>query len=49
MKTASFDNDVIFRRELLKKLDKIAKEIKESGKAITDKLEAVKSRVRVIK
>lgn len=49
MKTASFDNDIIFRRELLKKLDNIAKEIKEAGKNITDKLDAIKSRVRVIK
>jgi hypothetical protein len=49
MKGASFDSDIIFRRELLKKLDKIAEEIKEAGKNVTDKLDAIKSRVRVIK
>ncbi len=44
----SLKDDVIYRREILKRLDKIAEEIKEVGKNISDKLDDIKSRIRVI-
>lgn len=48
MKDEALNVDIIFRRKLLDRLDKIAEEIKEAGKNIADKLDAIKSRVRVI-
>lgn len=40
----ALNNDTIFRRDLLRRLDKIAEEIKESRKSITAKLEAIANR-----
>ncbi len=44
MNDEALKDDVIFRRKLLDRLDALVKEIKESRKFITAKIEAVKSK-----